>query len=40
MNYKQLDIVLHGIESYFTPASGKQSLLLYQVNPIKAAMQL
>jgi len=42
MSYKQLNLVVKEIEGYFfaKPESGKYSLLAYQLNPIKAAMQL
>ena len=42
MSYKQLNLIVNEIESYVYAKgdSGKTSLLAYQVNPVKAAMQL
>lgn len=41
MNYKQIDSIMHEFESYLMIGGAtKHSLLAYQINPIKAAMQL
>lgn len=41
MNFSQVEKILVIIESHFFPGlTGKQSLLVYQINPIKTAMHL
>jgi hypothetical protein len=41
MNFSQVEKILVSIESHFFPGlTGKSSLLVYQINPIKTAMHL
>ena len=41
MNFGQVEKILVIIESHFFPGlTGKHSLLVYQINPIKTAMHL